>query len=60
MKTIQLHISDRVLSELKSGAIIRQISGNAFGIADEVIVKLLKSIEENKDEVTLKYKDEIS
>lgn len=54
MKTIRLQISDRVLSQLKSMAIIRQISGNSYGIIDEVIIKLVKSIEENKDEVTFK------
>ena len=54
MKTIRLQISDRVLSQLKSMAIIRQISGNSYGIIDEVIIKLGKSIEENKDEVTFK------
>lgn len=58
MKTITIHISDRVIDELKTMIGIKHISGNLFGIQDEFIIKLVEAIEDNKEEVTLKYKDE--
>jgi len=58
MKEITLKVSDKVFSELKSSLGIRTMCGNAYGIQDAVISKLLRSLEANDSELELVLKEE--
>lgn len=58
MKEIKIIISDRVLSELKTAHTVKSITGNLSGINDEFVNKIIKSLDEDKDEVIFQFKDE--
>jgi hypothetical protein len=58
MKEINLKISDRVYSELKSSIIVKGIAGALYGTADAFITRLIKGIEDGDSEITLAYKDD--
>ena len=58
MKEIKIIISDRVLRELKTAHTVKSITGNLSGINDEFVNKIIKSLDEDKDEVIFQFKDE--
>lgn len=58
MKTIQLNIEDGVYIDLNNFMMTKSMMGNAFGIEDSFVIKILKSIDEDKKEVLFKYKNE--
>ena len=59
MKTVTLHISDQVFSEMKNGMSVRMISGGAYGTLDGVLGKIIATITNGEKEVTLQYKTEV-
>lgn len=58
MTTIVLHISDQVLGELRTVMSLRGMTGEAGGIADAVLFKLLMAIEDEEEYVKIRFKTE--
>jgi len=59
MRTITLVISEQVFAEMNNMMKVRTISGNAYGIMDGVISKIVTAIFNRDKEVILKYKTEV-
>ena len=57
MKKITLLIDDDVYKELVSMMSARIMMGNAYGLQDAFMSKVIKSIDEGKTEIEIKYKD---
>ena len=56
MKEIKLRIDNKVYKDLKSHLMIKKIACSLGGIADSGWGKVVTAIENNKEEVLLKYK----
>ena len=56
MKEIKLSIDDKVYRDLKSHLMIKKIACSLGGIADSAWGKVITAIEDDKDELLLKYK----
>lgn len=56
MKEILLKIDDEVFESLKSSLVTKHISGSMYGVIDEFIIILVKSIESGLKEKTIKLK----
>lgn len=55
MKEIKLSIEDDVFAELKSSIILKQMTGNMYGVLDEFIGKLLKTMDAGDTELHLEF-----
>lgn len=53
MKEIHLKIDDEIYKSIKNVMITKGICGNLYGEADEFLFLLIKSIEEDKKEITV-------
>jgi hypothetical protein len=51
-------MTDRVYNELKSILIIKKMSGNLYGVADSVLMKVMEALKDGKPDILLAYKDE--
>lgn len=58
MKKLTIEISDRVLAELKTQMLVKQMGGNLYGVLDEATCKIITALEEGAESITLKYKNE--
>lgn len=58
MKIITLEITDKTYNELRKASVIRQMSGESFGLIDQAFNKVLEAIEGQEAIVTLKMKAE--
>ena len=57
-KKIGLKISEKVFRDVKNTLITKGMADNINGIADQVLVKIIKSMTDKKKEVEIKYKTE--
>jgi len=57
-KKIELKISEKVFSGMKQDLLIRRMADNAYGINDQVLVKIVKAITNKEEEVEISYKKE--
>ena len=57
MKKIVLSMDDNVFTELRSAMGVRGLSGVAYGIIDEMIVKLVEAMQDGKEEKHFSFKD---
>ena len=53
MKTIKLHIDEAIFTELEQGVIVKKMTGSFYGIEDEFLFLIVKSIKEGKEEITV-------
>ena len=58
MKEIIVKFSDRVFAEFQSDIVLKGMSGNLYGIPDEVCVKIIRAIRDDQSEVELVLKKE--
>jgi len=58
MKEIKIKISDGVLSKINTLLSLKKMSGNTYGIIDEVVGRIMAAINDNKEELTLELKTE--
>jgi hypothetical protein len=58
VKTVTIHISDKVIAELNRHMTIKYISGAAHGVSDAFIAKVTEAIERGATEVDVKLKEE--
>jgi len=58
-KKIGLKISEKVFRDVKNTLITKGMADNINGIADQVLVKIIKSMTDKEKEVEIKYKTEI-
>jgi len=58
-KSIKIKISEKVFRDVKNTLITRGMADNINGIADQVLVKIIKSMTDKEKEVEIKYKTEI-
>lgn len=56
MKELKLKIEDNVYQELKSALLAKKFTGSFYGITDEFINLIIKSIEEGKEEKVIALK----
>ena len=59
MKELHLKVSDEVLKELRTLSVLKGISGNAYGIHDETINRIVKALEDGDTELVLELKSEV-
>ena len=57
-KKIELKISHKVYKDVKTLLIARGLADNTEGITDQVLIKIIKHITDNKKEVQIEYKKE--
>ena len=57
-KHIKLKISQKVFRDVKNTLITKGMADNINGIADQVLVKIIKSMTDKEKEVEIKYKTE--
>ena len=57
-KKIGLKISEKVFRDVKNTLITKGMADNINGIADQVLVKIIKSMTDKEKEVQIKYKTE--
>lgn len=57
-KKIELKISEKVFKDIKQDLIIRKMADNAYGINDQVLVKIVKFITDGEEKVEISYKKE--
>ena len=57
-KHIKLKISEKVFRDVKNTLITKGMADNINGIADQVLVKIIKSMTDKEKEVEIKYKTE--
>lgn len=57
MKKITVTMTDEVFTELRSAMGVRGLSGVAYGILDEFMVKLIETIQEGKEEKHFSFKE---
>lgn len=53
MKTIKLHIDEAIFTELEQGVIVKKMTGNFYGIEDEFLFLIVKSVKDGKEEITV-------
>jgi hypothetical protein len=58
MKEIILKIDEKVLEEVKSGIVSKQMCGAFYGICDATLYRIVNSIEAGDKEVSLSFKKE--
>ena len=58
MKKITVTISDKVFAELRTHMGLRCMSGEACGVPDAFLVKIIKAVEDGDSEVGIKMKGE--
>lgn len=58
MKTITVEITDKTYNEIRKAIVVRQLSGESFGLLDQALKKIIQAIEEQETVVTLKMKKE--
>ena len=58
-KSIKIKISEKVFRDVKNTLITKGMADNINGIADQVLVKIIKSMTDKEKEVEIKYKTEI-
>jgi len=57
-KKIGVKISEKVFRDVKNTLITKGMADNINGIADQVLVKIIKSMTDKEKEVEIKYKTE--
>jgi len=57
-KKIGVKISEKVFRDIKNTLITKGMADNINGIADQVLVKIIKSMTDKEKEVEIKYKTE--
>tara|TARA_R100000655_G_scaffold23105_2_gene46662 strand:+ start:1112 stop:1312 length:201 start_codon:yes stop_codon:yes gene_type:complete len=57
-RKIELKISNKVFRDLKTLLIARGLADNTEGITDQVLIKIIRYITDNKKEVQIEYKKE--
>ena len=57
-KKIEVKISEKVFRDVKNTLITKGMADNINGIADQVLVKIIKSMTDKEKEVEIKYKTE--
>ena len=57
-RKIKLKISKKVFRDVKNTLITKGMADNINGIADQVLVKIIKSMTDKEKEVEIKYKTE--
>jgi len=57
-KKIELKISHKVFRDVQTLLIARGLADNTEGITDQVLIKIIKHITDNKKEVQIEYKKE--
>ena len=57
-KKIGVKISEKVFKDVKNTLITKGMADNINGIADQVLVKIIKSMTDKEKEVEIKYKTE--
>ena len=57
-KHIKLKISQKVFRDVQNSLIARGLADNTEGITDQVLIKIIKHITDNKKEVQIEYKKE--
>jgi len=53
MKYIKLHIDDTIFTELEQGIGVKKLTGGFYGIEDEFLFLIVKSIKDGKEEITI-------
>ncbi len=57
-KHIKLKISNKVFRDVQNSLIARGMADNTSGITDQVLIKIIKNITDEKKEVQIEYKKE--
>ena len=57
-KKIEVKISEKVFRDVRNTLITKGMADNINGIADQVLVKIIKSMTDKEKEVEIKYKTE--
>jgi len=57
-RKIELKISNKVFRDVQNSLITRGLADNTEGITDQVLIKIIKHITDNKKEVQIEYKKE--
>ena len=57
-KSIKIKISEKVFRDVKNTLITKGMADNIKGIADQVLVKIIKSMTDKEKEVQIEYKTE--
>jgi len=57
-KHIKLKISQKVFRDVQNSLITRGLADNTEGITDQVLIKIIRYITDNKKEVQIEYKKE--
>ena len=57
-KHIKLKISHKVFRDVQNSLIARGMADNTSGITDQVLIKIIKNITDEKKEVQIEYKKE--
>ena len=57
-KKIGVKISEKVFRDVKNTLITKGMADNINGIADQILVKIIKSMTDKEKEVEIKYKTE--
>jgi hypothetical protein len=57
-KKIELKISNKVFRDVQNSLITRGLADNTEGITDQVLIKIIRYITDNKKEVQIEYKKE--
>lgn len=58
MKTITIKISDKALAELQNHINIKCATGEVYGMIDAVVIRIIRSINDEKSEVDIRVKGE--
>jgi len=53
MKSIKLNIEDKIFDILKSGLVAKRITGSLYGVEDEFLLLIVKSILDGQEEITI-------
>ena len=57
MKTITVTMSDEVYRDVLDNVMVRRMVGEGHGVMDTAMTKIIQSIREGEDAVTLEYKN---
>lgn len=57
-KKIELKISNKVFRDVQNSLIARGLADNTEGITDQVLIKIIRHMTDNKKEVQIEYKKE--
>ena len=58
MKFLRLEISDRAFNEIRSEVGLKRMVGNAYGACDELLQRIINSVDNQKKILRLELKDE--